>query len=318
MDHPVTTARLAEPGELEGRGVTAVLDRATIEETLRSEEHDQLLLNVARGTNGDVEAHIVRVDLGREDLEQILAQTDGDRVALDFDGAELEAILDADVEAHGLREKALVLTVAAATAVGAAGGASGAIPHEGGAEAPFGAVAASAGEAPATVIGGAGQPAEAPFGAVAASAGEAPATVIGGAGQPAEAPFGAVAASDGEAPATTIGGAGQPEAPFGAVAASDGEAPATTIGGAGQPEAPFGAVAASDGEAPATVIGGAGEPAAVPAAEPSTSARVAPPGAETSGAPDPAVLAGVAGGLGALAITAVAFARRREQEPRFT
>jgi hypothetical protein len=275
MDHPVTTARLVEPGELEGRGVTAVLDRAAIEETLRSEERDQLLLDVARGTNGEVEAHIVRVDLGREDLERILTQTEGDRVALDFDRAELEAVLgEADVEAHSLREKALVLTVAAATAAVAAGGASGAIPHGGGStgsEAPFGAVAASAGDAPATTIGGAGEPAEAPFGAVAASAGDAPATTIGGAGEPAEAPFGAVAASAGDAPATTIGGAG--------------------------------------------------EPAAVPAAESSPAAppsRFAGSGVETGGAPDAAVLAGVAGGLGALAITAAAFARRREQGPRFS
>jgi hypothetical protein len=274
MDHPVTTARLVKPGELEGRGVTAVLDRAAIEETLRSEERDQLLLDVARGTNGEVETHVVRVDLGREDLERILAQAEGDRVALDFDRAELEAVLGADVEAHSLRERALVLTVAAATAAGAAGGASGAIPHGGGStgsEAPFGAVAASGQDAPATVIGAAGEPAEAPFGAVAASGQDAPATVIGAAGEPAE--------------------------------------------------APFGAVAASGRDAPATVIGGAGEPAAVPAAEPgpvTPTARLAGSELEPGGSPDPAVLAGIAGGLGALAITAAAFVRRREQEPRFS
>ena len=248
MDHPVTTARLVKPGELEGRGVTAVLDRAAIEETLRSEERDQLLLDVARGTNGEVETHVVRVDLGREDLERILAQAEGDRVALDFDRAELEAVLGADVEAHSLRERALVLTVAAATAAGAAGGASGAIPHGGG----------STGS-------------EAPFGAVAASGQDAPATVIGAAGEPAE--------------------------------------------------APFGAVAASGRDAPATVIGGAGEPAAVPAAEPgpvTPTARLAGSELEPGGSPDPAVLAGIAGGLGALAITAAAFVRRREQEPRFS
>jgi hypothetical protein len=276
MDHPVTTARLVEPGELKGRGVTAVLDRAAIEESLRSGERDQLLLDVARGTNGEVEAHVVRVDLAPQDLERILTQTEGDRVALDFDGAELEDILgEADVEGHGLREKALVFSVAAVTAVGAAGGASGAIPH------------------------------------VGSSAGEAP--------------FGAVAASAGEAPAAVTGAAGQPEAPFGAVAASAGEAPAAVTGAAGQPEAPFGAVAASDGEAPAAVVGGAGEPASVPVAEPSPAGTPAAPSprglgsaSETGGAPDPALLAGLAGGLGALAITAVAFARRREQEPRST
>jgi hypothetical protein len=269
MDHPMTAARLVEPGELEGRSVTAVLDRAAIEETLRSEERDELLLDVARGSNGEVEAHVVRVDLGREDLERILTQTAGDRVALDFDRAELEAILDeADVEGHGLREKALVVSVAAATAVGVAGGASAAIPHSG--------------------SGGSSGSGDAPFGAVAASAGEAPATVIGGAGAGAA-----------------------PEAPFGAVAASAGKAPAEVIGGAGTgnaAEQPFGAVAASGKEAPATVIGGAGQPA-TPAAVPST----APEG---GGGTDPAVIAGVAGGLGALAITAAAFARRRPQAPR--
>jgi hypothetical protein len=263
MDHPMTAARLVEPGELEGRSVTAVLDRAAIEETLRSEERDELLLDVARGSNGEVEAHVVRVDLGREDLERILTQTAGDRVALDFDRAELEAILDeADVEGHGLREKALVVSVAAATAVGAAGAASAAVPHtgSGGSEAPYGAVAASAGEAPATVIGGAGG-SEAPYGAVAASAGEAPATVIGGA-----------------------------------------EAPAPTTDRPG--EIPVGAVGPSGVEAPATA--------------PAESPRPASGSADEGGGPDPAVLAGVAGGLGALAITAAAFARRREQEARFS
>jgi hypothetical protein len=258
MDHPMTAARLVEPGMLEGRSVTAVLDRAAIEETLRSGERDELLLDVARPSNGEVEAHVVRVDLGREDLERILAQTAGDRVALDFDRTELEAILDeADVEGHGLREKALVVSVAAATAVGVAGGASAAVPHSGG--------------------GG-----EAAFGAVAASAGEAPATVIGGAGGP-EAPFGAVAASAGEAPATVIGGAEAPE-------------PATTR------------------PAPATVRAVQPEPASAGRVAPSP--RGGGSALETTGSTDPAVVAGVLGGLGALAITAAAFARRREQEPR--
>jgi hypothetical protein len=246
MDHPVTTARIVEPGKFEGRGVTAVLDRGAIEETLRSGEGDELLLDVARRSNGDVEAHIVRVDLGREDLERILEQAEGDRVALEFDQGELEDVLGADVEAHGLRDKALVLTVAAATAVGAAGGASAAIPHSG--------------------SGGSAGAGDAPYGAVAASAGEAPAAVIGGAGSGAAS------------------------------------------------EAPYGAVAASAGEAPATVIGGAGEPAETsrPASEPTAQPSTAPEGGGT----DPAVIAGVAGGLGALAITAAAFARRRPQAPR--
>jgi hypothetical protein len=245
MDHPVTTARIVEPGEFQGRGVTAVLDRGAIEETLRSGGGDELLLDVARRSNGEVEAHVVRVDLGQEDLERILEQAEGDRVALEFDQGELENVLGADVEAHGVRERALVLTVAAATAVGAAGGASAAVPHSGGGgEAPFGAVAASAGEAPAEVIGGAG------------------------AGNAAERPFGAVAASGNEAPATVIGGAGQPEP----VSAPEGTGPS-----------PRG-------------LGG--------------------PALETSGGPDPAVVAGIAGGLGALAITAAAFARRRAQGPR--
>src|SRR5207244_57372 len=51
-----------------------------------------------------------------------LESTKDDAIALRFDQAELEqALAEADVEAHGLREKALVLTAVAATAAGVSG-----------------------------------------------------------------------------------------------------------------------------------------------------------------------------------------------------
>ena len=55
-----------------------------------------------------------RVALGweRQDLERLL-ENDGD-ITLTFDEAELQQLLDEDVEAHGMRERLAVLTVVAA------------------------------------------------------------------------------------------------------------------------------------------------------------------------------------------------------------
>ena len=124
MDYATGTARLVEPGNLEGRGVAAVLDRSEIEQALRSKESTELILDVAR--QGDVEAHTLGVRWDPPDLEEVLRTTEGERIAIAFDREELQdALADPDVEGHGVREKALVLSVAVATATVAVGGAQG-------------------------------------------------------------------------------------------------------------------------------------------------------------------------------------------------
>jgi hypothetical protein len=82
-----------------------------------------LLLDLDRvGTaeDGEVTAHArLAVDWDRETLERVLASTDDDEIGLWFDERELaQAFDDADVEGHGLRQRAAVIAVAV-TAAGA-------------------------------------------------------------------------------------------------------------------------------------------------------------------------------------------------------
>jgi hypothetical protein len=117
-------ARLVETPPSAERGVTATLSRSDIEETLKSADGSALLvLDIARrrGDEGDVEAHTLEVELEKPDLEEILRTATGEAIELRFDGTELEQALDSDVDAHGIRQKALILSVAAATAAGVAG-----------------------------------------------------------------------------------------------------------------------------------------------------------------------------------------------------
>jgi hypothetical protein len=105
-----------------GDGVTATVPRAEFEAALASEQPAELVLDVAR-TDG--ETQMVEIAWSRSDLERLLDETPGDTITLAFEQEELERLLS-DVEGHGLREKALVLTVAVAAA---AGGASSAAAH---------------------------------------------------------------------------------------------------------------------------------------------------------------------------------------------
>jgi hypothetical protein len=105
-----------------GDGVTATVPRAEFEAALASEQPAELVLDVARS---DGETQMVEIAWSRSDLERLLDETPGDTITLAFEQEELERLLS-DVEGHGLREKALVLTVAVAAA---AGGASSAAAH---------------------------------------------------------------------------------------------------------------------------------------------------------------------------------------------
>jgi hypothetical protein len=102
--------------------VTATIPRTEFEAALASEEPAELFLEVKRPEDGDTSEADVGIAWSREDLERLLSETTGPSITLAFDRRELERILaEPDVEGHGLRERAAVLTVAV---VAAAGGAS--------------------------------------------------------------------------------------------------------------------------------------------------------------------------------------------------
>ena len=201
MQETRSTVKLAEeaPFDVSTRGVTATLRRSDIEEAAHAgDEPAELLLDVRWGEGALMEAHALSVDWNRADLDRLLAATESDQVTIAFDRDEMAAAIDADtdVEAHGLREKAIVLTVVAVSALSTAGVAQA---HPTGS--PGG------GASPATTIGAA-------VAAPAIDSVSSPATTIGGAGAP--------VASPATSPATTIGGAGPaPTAPVSAPTTSD-------------------------------------------------------------------------------------------------
>jgi hypothetical protein len=107
-------------------GLTATVSREEVTAALRaSEAPPDLVLDVTRFSNGDpAETRNLVVAWERSDLEELLRQTEGEQVVLTFDREAIRQAMEADVEAHGIREKALVLAVAAMTATGVAANAS--------------------------------------------------------------------------------------------------------------------------------------------------------------------------------------------------
>jgi len=105
-----------------GDGLTTSISRSEIEEVLAAEEAPiELVLDVTRFADGETgDTRSISVSWERSDLEQLLKDARGDQVILTFDREALRQATDDDVEAHGLREKILVLAVAATAATGAA------------------------------------------------------------------------------------------------------------------------------------------------------------------------------------------------------
>ncbi|MDX6591107.1 MAG: hypothetical protein QOJ13_303 [Gaiellales bacterium] len=233
--------RLAEsaPSEMGDRTVTAVLSRTEIEQAARSDQAE-LMLDIHRGEGPDVQAHTLSVVWTREELERLLDADSNDELTLSFDREQLEQALDidADVEAHGLRQKALIFTVLVGTAAVAPTMAQ-AMPDSGGAG-----TAAVSQPAPAVLVGGAVSA------DIVSAAQVAPAVLTGGATAAADQ---AVASGPGMvAPAVLTGGA--TAAADQAVASTT--APAVLTGGA--TAAADQAVASGPGMiAPAVLTGGA-------------------------------------------------------------
>jgi len=122
MDERRGTIRLADPGESEARGLVTTVPRAEVEQALRFDEPVDLLLDIERAAQGEGrESQRVALAWERQDLERLL-ENDGD-ITLSFDEAELQQLLDEDVEAHSIRERVAVLTVVAGFAAVGAGSA---------------------------------------------------------------------------------------------------------------------------------------------------------------------------------------------------
>ena len=124
MGEVSSRAQLIDASRFDARSrIVATLPREEIEEALQVKDGPELVLEVDRRSNGDVEAHTLRVAWAGDQLKELLRDTSGEDITLYFDAAELQqALADEDIEAHGVRETTgAVLTVAAmAAGIGAA------------------------------------------------------------------------------------------------------------------------------------------------------------------------------------------------------
>jgi len=120
MEQVSARATLVPASDL-GDGLTTTIPRSDIQAVLAAEEEPiELVLDVARSSDGEAaETRNVSVAWERTDLEQLLEEAQGDQIVLTFDREALARATD-DVEAHGFREAALAIAVAATVAAGGA------------------------------------------------------------------------------------------------------------------------------------------------------------------------------------------------------
>ncbi|HSC48846.1 MAG TPA: hypothetical protein VLD16_01175 [Gaiellaceae bacterium] len=126
MDERFGSVRLVDSHAAGDGTFVATIERDEVEKALQSDEPVDLLLDVERVAADGSGPETERIALGwePEDLERLLAQAGGGEITLTFDEAELRQLLDADVDAHGMRERLVVLSVVAGLAAAGAGGAS--------------------------------------------------------------------------------------------------------------------------------------------------------------------------------------------------
>ena len=108
-------------------GLTTTIARSDVEKALSADEPPALIVDITRSSDSAeaAETHSVAISWQRTELEELLRQATGGQIQLTFDAAALEQALSADVEAHGFREKVLILAVAATAAAGGAATAAG-------------------------------------------------------------------------------------------------------------------------------------------------------------------------------------------------
>jgi hypothetical protein len=126
MDERSGTIRLVDSRDSEARGLVTTISRSEVEKALHADEGVDLLLDVERAAaEGDGrESERIALAWEPQDLERLLAASSGDEITLTFDEAELQRLLDEDVDAHGMREKLAAVTVVAGLAAATAGGAA--------------------------------------------------------------------------------------------------------------------------------------------------------------------------------------------------
>lgn len=119
MDVTNAAASLVTVDDLDAElaAITATISRAEVQEALGSGEPPELFLELLRDGG---EQHELSVAWKRDELEQLLGQIDGPAITLMFERDDLERAVEDDVEAHGIRERALVVTVAAVAAASSA------------------------------------------------------------------------------------------------------------------------------------------------------------------------------------------------------
>jgi hypothetical protein len=122
MEQISARAALVPASDL-GDGLTTTIPRSEIQDVLAAEEEPiELVLDVTRFSDGEAgEMRNVSVTWERSDLERLLKEAEGDQIALTFDLDTLRRATDpSEVEAHGLRETAMILAVAATAVAGGA------------------------------------------------------------------------------------------------------------------------------------------------------------------------------------------------------
>jgi hypothetical protein len=111
------------------RAVATIVPREEITAVLQDPDSDPALyLRITGdGFSESDDSNVIAMSWSRAELEQLLEQATEDQIVLSFDRDELAGALG-DVEAHGMRERALVFAVAAAGALGTGVGIANAMP----------------------------------------------------------------------------------------------------------------------------------------------------------------------------------------------
>jgi hypothetical protein len=122
MDEVSARAEMADAVDDSRLAVTVPRDE--VERILAIEEDVDLVLDVVR-TNGEREERRIFLAWDREALRHLVDQS-GERIVVAIDPNSLQEALDADVEAHGMREMGATLAIAV-TALAGAGGAGAAL-----------------------------------------------------------------------------------------------------------------------------------------------------------------------------------------------
>jgi hypothetical protein len=122
MEVTSTKAALVANGDETKSRLSVTLPRSEVEAALAEAEPPELILDVLRATGEESAAEKRKISVAWDpaDIEQVLSGTPGDAITFAFERDELERLLADDMELHGLRDKALVLSVVVGVAAAGA------------------------------------------------------------------------------------------------------------------------------------------------------------------------------------------------------